>query len=196
MSKPPACPNVTFQVIEYDAGAHPGLDSNFVILAFNKAMVNDVIYVEGAVGNIYLESAAELERYKRAQKVRLPWSRGSHPTRMARVLARSATCKDEEVGKEMDVAVNGRVTLGEAERAGLPWIKAPASTHNGACVEVASVAGKIAMRDSKDPDGPILVYTPAEFSTFLNGTRNGEFDDWLYQPTPRGAHPSIKEDKL
>jgi transcriptional regulator with XRE-family HTH domain len=58
-------PNVTVQVIPYDAGAHPGLDSNFVILEFNKAMVNDVIYVEGAVGNLYLESAAELERYKR-----------------------------------------------------------------------------------------------------------------------------------
>jgi hypothetical protein len=28
-------------------------------------MVNDVVYVEGVVGNIYLESAAELERYER-----------------------------------------------------------------------------------------------------------------------------------
>jgi hypothetical protein len=76
----------------------------------------------------------------------------------------------------MDVAVNGQVTLSEAERAGLRWIKAQASTHNGACIEVASVAGKIAVRDSKDPDGPILVYARAEFSAFLDGARNGEFD--------------------
>ena len=44
------------------------------------------------------------------------------------------------------------------------------------CVEIASTVDKIAMRDSKDPDGPILVYTPTEFSAFLEGARNGEFD--------------------
>lgn len=58
-------PKVTFQVIPFDVGAHPGLDSNFIILAFDKSMVNDVVYVEGAVGNIYMESAADLERYER-----------------------------------------------------------------------------------------------------------------------------------
>lgn len=56
---------VTFQVIPFGVGAHPGLQSNFVILEFDKATVNDVVYVEGAVGNIYLESAADLVRYKR-----------------------------------------------------------------------------------------------------------------------------------
>jgi transcriptional regulator with XRE-family HTH domain len=58
-------PKVIFQVIPLSVGAHPGLQSNFVILEFNKAEVNDVVYVEGAVGNIYLESAADLTRYKR-----------------------------------------------------------------------------------------------------------------------------------
>jgi Domain of unknown function (DUF5753)/Helix-turn-helix domain len=58
-------PKVAFQVIPLSVGAHPGLQSNFVILEFNKAEVNDVVYVEGAVGNIYLESAADLTRYKR-----------------------------------------------------------------------------------------------------------------------------------
>ena len=58
-------PNVTFQVIPLAVGAHPGIMSNFVILDFDKPMVNDVVYVEGAVGNIYLESASELERYRR-----------------------------------------------------------------------------------------------------------------------------------
>jgi transcriptional regulator with XRE-family HTH domain len=55
---------VTFQLIPFAVGAHPALDSTFVILEFNKPMVNDVVYVEGVVGNIYLESPAELERYK------------------------------------------------------------------------------------------------------------------------------------
>ena len=56
---------VTFQVIPLAIGAHPGLQSNFVILEFDQSPVNDVVYVEGAVGNIYLESAADLSRYKR-----------------------------------------------------------------------------------------------------------------------------------
>jgi transcriptional regulator with XRE-family HTH domain len=58
-------PRVTFQLIPLHVGAHPALDSTFVILEFNKASVNDVVYVEGAVGNIYLESAADLERYRK-----------------------------------------------------------------------------------------------------------------------------------
>lgn len=69
-----------------------------------------------------------------------------------------------------------KMTLSELERENLAWCKAQQSTNNGQCVEIASTAGKIAIRDSKDPDGPILVYTPAEFSAFLAGARNGEFD--------------------
>jgi len=60
-----APPKVTFQVIPFEAGAHPGLESNFVILAFDQPMVNDVVYIEGAIGNMYLENAADLERYTR-----------------------------------------------------------------------------------------------------------------------------------
>jgi hypothetical protein len=71
------------------------------------------------------------------------------------------------------------MNLDEAERASLAWLKAQASTYNGQCVEIASAPGKIAVRDSKDPDGPILVYTPAEFKAFLEGARNGEFDNLI-----------------
>jgi hypothetical protein len=35
----------------------------------------------------------------------------------------------------------------------------------------------LAMRDSKDPDGPVLMYTPAEWHAFLDGVKKGEFDD-------------------
>jgi transcriptional regulator with XRE-family HTH domain len=57
-------PKVTFQLIPLDTGAHPGLDSTFVILGFKTPMVNDVVYVEGQVGNIYLEDVADVERYR------------------------------------------------------------------------------------------------------------------------------------
>jgi uncharacterized protein DUF397 len=71
------------------------------------------------------------------------------------------------------------MTLTEPERAALSWVKARASTYNGQCVEIASAPGKIAIRDSKNPTGPILVYTPAEFKAFLSSVRNGEFDKLL-----------------
>lgn len=59
-------PNVTIQIIPFSVGAHPGLASNFVILEFGKPTMNDVVYVEGLIGNIYLESAADLMRYRQA----------------------------------------------------------------------------------------------------------------------------------
>jgi hypothetical protein len=80
------------------------------------------------------------------------------------------------MGPYMGSAAAGRPHLSEAEEASLTWLKARASTANGECVEVASATGHIAVRDSKDPDGPVLLYTRGEFRAFLDGARNGEFD--------------------
>ena len=44
------------------------------------------------------------------------------------------------------------------------------------CVEGASEAEVVAVRDAKDPDGPALRVTPAEWRAFLAGARAGEFD--------------------
>lgn len=60
---------------------------------------------------------------------------------------------------------------------GLDWRKAQLSVDNGQCVELARAGGMIAIRDSKDPAGPVLMYTPAEWRAFLTGAKNGEFDD-------------------
>jgi transcriptional regulator with XRE-family HTH domain len=57
-------PRVTFQVIPLAVGAHPAMDSNFSVIEFEESMINDVVYVEGLIGNIYLENAVELERYR------------------------------------------------------------------------------------------------------------------------------------
>ncbi|MFF3467265.1 DUF397 domain-containing protein [Streptomyces sp. NPDC002619] len=60
------------------------------------------------------------------------------------------------------------------------WIKSRHSNAEGNCVEVASlVGGAIAVRNSRDPDGPALVYTPAEVAAFLAGAKEGEFDHLL-----------------
>jgi hypothetical protein len=44
------------------------------------------------------------------------------------------------------------------------------------CVEVAFVDGAIAVRDSKNPDGGVLVFTPGEWDAFVDGAKDGEFD--------------------
>jgi Domain of unknown function (DUF397) len=74
----------------------------------------------------------------------------------------------------------GKIILTDPERTSLVWRKAQISNNDGACVEVASTIGKIVLQDSKDPGGPILVYTPAEWNAFLDGAKNGEFDDLAF----------------
>lgn len=44
------------------------------------------------------------------------------------------------------------------------------------CVEAAATGGRVLVRDSKDPGGPVLAFTPAEWTAFVAGVRGGEFD--------------------
>ena len=54
------------------------------------------------------------------------------------------------------------------------------STRSGSpsdnCVEVAFVGGAIVVRDSRNPDGAQLVFTPNEWDAFVEGAKDGEFD--------------------
>jgi hypothetical protein len=45
-----------------------------------------------------------------------------------------------------------------------------------ACVEVAILDTGYAVRNSTDPDGPVLFFTPAEWEAFVGGAKDGEFD--------------------
>ena len=60
------------------------------------------------------------------------------------------------------------------------WKKSRYSNPNGECVEVAVLpTGEIAIRNSRYPSGPALVYTRAEIAAFLAGAKDGEFDHVL-----------------
>ena len=64
--------------------------------------------------------------------------------------------------------------------AGARWRKSSHSGALGNCVEVAPLAtGEVAVRNSRFPAGPALVYTRAEMAAFLAGAKDGEFDDVL-----------------
>jgi len=55
------------------------------------------------------------------------------------------------------------------------WFKSSASNPD-TCVEVRFVENAVQVRDSKNPDGPILTFTNREWAAFLAGVRGHEFD--------------------
>lgn len=57
------------------------------------------------------------------------------------------------------------------------WHKSRRSNSQGNCVELASLPGdQFAIRNSRHPDGPALVYTRAEMVAFVEGAKDGDFD--------------------
>ena len=57
-------PNVTFQVIPFDAGAHAGMPGSFIVLQFAEEAIPDVIYIDSMAGDLFLEAESDVRRYK------------------------------------------------------------------------------------------------------------------------------------
>ncbi len=58
------------------------------------------------------------------------------------------------------------------------WRKSRRSNSQGNCVELAKLPdGQVALRNSRHPAGPALVYTGAEIEALLLGAKDGDFDD-------------------
>jgi hypothetical protein len=75
---------------------------------------------------------------------------------------------------EMHTPYNG---MPATELPGAEWRKSRRSNPSGNCVEMALLPDRqVAVRNSRFPDGPVLVYTRDEIDALLGGVRDGDFD--------------------
>jgi transcriptional regulator with XRE-family HTH domain len=58
-----ALPNVTVQVIPYDAGAHPGMPGSFIVLEFPDPADQSLVYIDSMAGDLFLDAGMEVRRY-------------------------------------------------------------------------------------------------------------------------------------
>jgi len=76
------------------------------------------------------------------------------------------------------MAESVRNGISAADLAGVTWRKSRHSGQLGNCVETAALAsGDVAVRNSRHPSGPALIFTRDEVAAFLAGAKDGEFDD-------------------
>lgn len=60
------------------------------------------------------------------------------------------------------------------------WQKSVRSNSQGNCVELARLSGnEIAVRNSRFPEGPALIYTQSEIEALILGAKDGDFDNFL-----------------
>ncbi|OON75351.1 DUF397 domain-containing protein [Streptomyces tsukubensis] len=77
----------------------------------------------------------------------------------------------------MHHAYNGMAATDLQDLHEVVWQKSLHSNSQGSCVEFAKLpGGDVAVRNSRHPDGPALVYTRAEIEAMLLGVKDGEFD--------------------
>ncbi|GAA1510899.1 DUF397 domain-containing protein [Streptomyces albidochromogenes] len=57
------------------------------------------------------------------------------------------------------------------------WYKPWSGGNGGNCIEAMKLAdGRVAVRQSADPEGPALIYTPGEIAAFIQGAKAGQAD--------------------
>jgi hypothetical protein len=91
----------------------------------------------------------------------------------------SADVREWDAQEELDMSSYNGMPAGEL--AGARWRKSARSSAQGNCIELAKLAGaEVAIRNSRHPQGPALIFTEAELDAFLGGVKDGEFDDLLH----------------
>src|SRR5688500_2695929 len=80
--------------------------------------------------------------------------------------------------KLMEQTYNG---MPAGDLSGVVWRKSGRSNPSGNCVELARLpdTAGVAVRNSRDPEGPALIYTFDEIAAFVDGARDGDFDNFM-----------------
>ena len=177
-----AAPNVTMQVVPFEAGAHPGLNNAFTLLEFADPGQPPIVFVENLAGNLFLESDTELDRFREAldapQGQRLQPGEIRHLDQTGLQKIRRASLSSSSGNQNKPTKGVFVVLCPDYSVRDIPWRKAAKSAATN-CIKVARRNGIIVIGDTKNPAGPVLSYSRDEFDAFLDGAKKGEFDDFL-----------------
>ena len=66
--------------------------------------------------------------------------------------------------------------MNDADFSQLKWFKSSRSSPTGQCVESARLSDGMAVRDSKHPDGPVLLFSADKWRAFTEGVNLSEFE--------------------
>lgn len=170
-------PQITLQVLPFSAGAHAGLEGGFVLIEFPSEQDPDVVYVEGMMGDVYLESIEEVKRYQSAfeciQAIALSPGKSKATISALELLApliqgisgqrhsRTPRSRGGQRHKRRGAAVMGKTGTARPR-----WRKSSHSGGDNNCVEVATSAGDVTVRDSKHPHEGTLSFAPVAWQAF------------------------------
>ncbi|MFF7634776.1 Scr1 family TA system antitoxin-like transcriptional regulator [Kitasatospora sp. NPDC008050] len=152
-------PNFIIQVAPFTLGVRRALDMPVALLTLPDRTV--LGYTE-TIQRGYLERETELidswsRLYDRLQAEALPPADSLSMIRAVR---------------------KGFLNMAAADYSNASWLKSSYSNGNGgACIEIAPSFGPtLPVRDSKDPEGPVLAFPAPSFTAFVNGVKAGQFD--------------------
>lgn len=175
-----ASPNVTMQIVPFEAGAQPGLDNTFTLLEFDSSIQSPIVYVVNLAGTFYLEREPEIMRYREVlEHLRACALSPANSAKRVQEVKKAFEELFRALRKDHRTTIRKEVAVSNTESStDTPWRTAVKSGGEN-CIQVARRDSVIMIAHSKHPRGPILSYTLQEFDAFLDGAKKGEFDDFL-----------------